>query len=148
MTLINDTQLNSDKVQPLQYGEKSITCPCCDHILYSTTNLIGFVNFDYWKGVIFQGDKQVRLQPQEADLLKILLDNWPKLCSREKLLVGLYGGNYSERVNIISSDNIGVVMSKLRSKLKIFHIKIQNTSKRGWQLVSETKLTGVSALVR
>ncbi len=148
MVLIHNMQLDPVKVQqdqPLQYGEITTTCPCCNN---TTISKVKGVGFDYWKGRIFQGDKQIWLRPMEADLLKILLDNWPKLCSKEKLLVGLYGGNYSEKINLVSSDNIGVCMSQLRPKLKIFHIKIQNISSRGWWIVSETKLTGVSALVR
>ncbi len=148
-----DTQLNSDKVQPLQYGDVPTTCPCCNSEIISK---VESVCFDYWKGRVFQGDKQVWLQPMEADLLKILLDNWPKLCSKEKLLVGLWGGNYSEKINLISSDNTGVCLSTLRSKLKIFHIKIQNVSSRGWWLVkqseedcriSKRKITGYQALL-
>ena len=117
------------------------TCPCCNSQIGSELKSVGF---DYWKGRLFQGGQQVLLEPMGADLLKILLDTWPKLCSKEKLLVGLYGGNYSERINIYSSDNLGVLISKLRPKLKIFDIKIENVKSRGWWLVSETKLTGVS----
>ena len=135
MNTINGIQLNPDVDQPLQYGKISTTCPCCGHVSYSTTNLI---NFDYWKGLVFKGDKRVYLEAMEADLLKILLDNWPKVCSREKLAVGLYGSNYSERV---SSDNVGVFISKLRPKIGVFDIKIQNVRSRGWWLVKQsTKL--------
>ena len=137
MTLINNTKPSVD--QPLQYGEISATCPCCGHVSYSTTDLI---SFDYWKGAVFKGDKRIRLEPMEADLLKILLDNWPKVCSREKLLVGLYGGNYSERV---SSDNIGVLIAKLRFKIKVFDIEIKNIKCRGWCLVKQSTKTGIPA---
>ncbi len=130
MTLINNTKLSVD--QPLQYGEISTTCPCCGNISDSTTDI---VNFDYWKGVIFKGDKRIRLEPMEADLLKIFLDRWPKICSREKLLVGLYGGNYCERSY---SDNVGVYISKLRYKIKIFDIEIENVKSRGWWLIKQS----------
>lgn len=135
MNTIGSIQPNPGEIQPLQYGEISTTCPCCGHVSYSTIDLI---SFDYWKGLVFKGDKRVHLEAMEADLLKILLDNWPKVCSREKLAVGLYGGNYSERV---SSDKVGVFISKLRPKVGIFNIKIQNVRSRGWWLVKQsTKL--------
>lgn len=124
--------IKSNVIKPLEYGEIEITCPCCDHVTRSKTNSIGF---DYWKGRVFKEDVQAYLEPMEADLLKILLDNWPKICSREKLLVGLYGGNYCERV---SSDNIGVLMAKLRRKIKTFDIKIENVKCRGWWLVKQS----------
>lgn len=123
--------IESGMIKPLMYGEVSTTCPCCGHVSYSTT---GLISFDYWKGLVFKKDKRICLEPMEADLLKILLDNWPKICSREKLLVGLYGGNYCERV---SSDNVGVLISKLRHKIKIFDIEIKNTKRRGWLLVKK-----------
>ncbi len=133
VTLVNNIQLNPDGVQPLQYDEIPTTCPCCDHVVYPKTNSI---SFDYWKGLVFKGDIQIHLMAMEADLLKILLDSWPKICSREKILVGLYGGSYSERVY---SDNIGVQLSRLRSKIKIFDIEIQNIKCRGWWLVKQSK---------
>lgn len=125
--------IKSNVVKPLAYGEISTTCPCCGHIEYSTTDL---TNFDYWKGAVFKRDKRIHLEPMEADLLKILLDKWPKICSREKLLVGLYGGNYCER---ISSDNVGVLISKLRHKIKIFDIEIENVKCRGWLIKKSTE---------
>ena len=125
MTLINEGQ-------PLVYGEFDATCPCCGHVVDSKVNSIGF---DYWKGRVFKNGTQIYLEPMEADLLKILLDNWPKLLSREKLLVGLYGGSYCERSY---SDNVGVFISKLRHKIKIFDIEIKNTKRRGWCLVKKS----------
>ena len=118
-----------NKVQPLAYGEVSLTCPCCDRNVGSDT---GLVSFDYWKGRVFKKDILIYLEPMEADLLKILLDRWPKVCTKEKLLVGLYGGNYCER---LYSDNAGVFISKLRKKLKIFDIGIENIQSRGWWLI-------------
>ncbi len=119
----------TDVTKPLEYSEIDLACPCCGHVADSQANII---SFDYWKGRVFNRDKQVHLVAMEADLLKILLDNWPKICSREKILVGLYGGSYSERVY---SDNVGVLLSKLRSKIKTFNIEIQNIKCRGWWLV-------------
>ena len=133
MTQINNTQLNPDKAQPLRYDEIPVACPCCNNIVVSKAESVGF---DYWKGRVFKKDLQVYLEPMEADLLKILLDNWPKVCSREKLLVGLYGGNYSEKVY---SDNVGVLISKLRLKIKTFDIEVQNIKCRGWWLVKQSK---------
>lgn len=131
MTQINDVQLNPDEAQPLRYDEIPITCPCCSHVVSSKTNSI---SFDYWKGLVFKGDKQVWLEPMEADLLKILLDNWPEIISREKILLGLYGGNYRDDV---FSDKFGVLMVKLRRKLKTFDIAIKNIRRRGWWLVNQ-----------
>ena len=122
--------IESNVIKPLEYGESIRTCPCCDHVVGSETNLI---SFDYWKGRISQGGVQIYLEPMEADLLKLLLDRWPKVCSKEKLLVGLYGGSYCERSY---SDNVGVFISKLRNKLKIFDIRIENIKCRGWWLVN------------
>jgi len=124
--------IENSVIKPLAYGEISTTCPCCGHVSYSTT---GLISFDYWKGLVFKEDKRVCLEPMEADLLKILLDRWPKICSREKLLVGLYGGNYCERV---SSDNVGVLISKLRHKIKVFDIEIKNIKRRGWLLIKKS----------
>ena len=124
--------IESNVIKPLQYGETSTTCPCCGHVSYSTTDL---TSFDYWKGRVFKKDMQVYLEPMEADLLKILLDNWPKICSKEKLLVGLYGGSYCERSY---SDNIGVLISKLRNKIKTFDIEIENAKCRGWWIVKKS----------
>ncbi len=133
MTLINDTQLNPDAVQPLQYDEIPITCPCCGHVVYSKTNSI---SFDYWKGLVFKGDQQIWLTPMEADLLKILLNRWPETSSKDTILLGLYGGNYSDK---IFSDKFGVIMAKLRRKLKTFDIGVQNINRRGWWLVKQSK---------
>ncbi len=124
----------TDAIKPLEYGEIELTCPCCDQVMSSKTNSI---SFDYWKGQVVKGNVQVCLEAMEADLLKILLDNWPKICSREKILIGLYGGSYSERMY---SDNVGVLLSKLRSKIKIFDIGIQNIKCRGWWLVKQSTL--------
>jgi len=135
MVLTHNSQLEplvknqAQKDSPLQYGEMSTTCPCCNSLIKSKTTSICF---NYWKGRVFQGEKQVWLEPMEADLLKILLDSWPKVCSKEKLLVGLYGGNRSER---ISTDAIvSVYISKLRLKISPFNIRIQNSTSRGWWL--------------
>ncbi len=124
--------IESKITKPLEYGEIDLTCPCCGHNKDSKPNLL---SFDYWKGEVFKNDIQIHLEPMEADLLKILLDRWPKICSREKLLVGLYGGNYCERV---SSDNVGVLISKLRHKITVFDIEIENTKRRGWLLIKKS----------
>ena len=127
--------IESNVIKPLQYGEISTTCPCCDNVVYAKTNSI---SFDYWKGLVFKDDRQVRLEPMEADLLKILLDNWPETLSKEKILLGLYGGNYSDK---IFSDRIGVLMAKLRRKIEPLGIEIENIKRRGWWLVKQsTKL--------
>ncbi len=119
----------TDAIKPLEYGVVGLTCPCCGHVVNPTTNSI---SFDYWKGQVFKGDIQVRLEPMESDLLKILLDSWPEIASKEKILLGLYGGNYSNKV---FSDKLGVLMVKLRRKLKTFDIEVQNIRRRGWWLV-------------
>lgn len=124
--------IESSPTKPLQYGEVSTTCPCCDHVVGSKVNSI---SFDYWKGRIFKEGMLIYLEPLEADLLKILLDRWPKVCSREKLLVGLYGGNYCEKSY---SDNVGVLISKLRHKIKPFDIEIESVKCRGWWLVKKS----------
>ena len=121
----------TDVIGPLQYSTIPSTCPCCGHVLVSTVNTIGF---DYWRGIVFKGDKQVWLEPMEADLLKILLDSWPEIASREKILLGLYGGNYKD---YLFSDKIGVLMVRLRRKLKTFDIVIQNVRRRGWCLFNQ-----------
>ena len=119
----------TDAIKPLEYGGIGLTCPCCGHVVSLKTNSI---SFDYWKGQVFKGDIQIQLEPMEADLLKILLDSWPKVISREKILLGLYGGNYSDNK---FSDKFGVLMVKLRRKLKTFDIEVQNIRRRGWWLV-------------
>ncbi len=118
----------TDAVPPLAYGEVTPTCPCCDRPSDTPNPIIGF---DYWKGLVFKGDTSIRLQPLEADLLKILLDNWPVVTSKEKVLSGLYGRNHIGRKY---SDKLNVLMSKLRRKLQTFDIKIQNIKRRGWIL--------------
>ena len=122
-------RINPDEVQPLRYDEIPTTCPCCNNIVVSKAES---VSFDYWKGQVFKGAIQVRLEPMESDLLKILLDSWPEIASKEKILLGLYGGNYSNKV---FSDKLGVLMVKLRRKLKTFDIEVQNVRRRGWWLV-------------
>lgn len=124
-----------DTIKPLEYGEIYLTCPCCGHVVNLKTNAI---SFDYWKGQVFKGDIRVRLEPMEADLLKILLDSWPEIASKEKILLGLYGGSHSNKV---FSDQFGVLMAKLRRKLTTFDIKVQNIRRRGWCLIKQsTKL--------
>ena len=129
MTSISEIQPNIGESQPLQYDKIPVTCPCCDNVVYAKTNSI---SFDYWKGLVFKDDRQVRLEPMEADLLKILLDNWPETLSKEKILLGLYGGNYSDK---IFSDRIGVLMAKLRRKIEPLGIEIENIKRRGWWLI-------------
>ena len=125
----------TDEIKPLEYGEIGLTCPCCGHVVNLKTNSI---SFDYWKGQVFKGDIQIQLEPMEADLLKILLDGWPKVISREKILLGLYGGNYSDNK---FSDKFGVLMVKLRRKRKTFDMEVQDIRRGGWWLVKQsTKL--------
>ena len=129
MTPINEIQPNPNGIKPLQYDEIPLTCPCCNNVVYAKTNSI---SFDYWKGLVFKGDRQIRLTPMEADLLKILLDSWPETTCKETILLGLYGGSYKNKV---FSDKFGVLMAKLRRKLKTFDIEVQNINRRGWWLV-------------
>ena len=123
--------IESKITKPLEYGEIDLTCPCCGHNKDPKTNLL---SFDYWKGEVFKNDVQIHLEPMEADLLKLLLDNWPKVCTKEKLLVGLYGGSYRERSY---SDNVGVLISKLRHKIRVFDIEIENVKCRGWWIIKQ-----------
>ena len=132
MITINNIQPNPVEVPPLVYGRINLTCPCCSRAVDSKTNLI---SFDWGRGQVFKGGMQVQLTPMEADLLKILLDSWPETVSKKKILLGLYGGNYRDKV---FSDNAGVLMVRLRQKLKTFDIGVQNINRRGWWLVKQS----------
>lgn len=73
----------------------------------------------------------IRITPQQAELLTILIDAMPEYARMETILYRLYGGTEGAEFEV---DNIRAQISKLRAALRPLGWKIKNIWHRGYQL--------------
>lgn len=71
-----------------------------------------FVKVNLEGRIVFKGDKEVKLKPQEYDLLEFFVKNRNKVFSREELLNKVWGFDYEGELRTVD-----VHVRRLRSKL-------------------------------
>jgi DNA-binding response OmpR family regulator len=86
------------------------------------------------RGIVFDQKTTVKLAPAEADVLKVLMNNWPEVVTRHTMLLGLHGKDYEEKVG--KGKALKVHLSKLRRKIKCLDLTVKNSPGRGWWLAA------------
>lgn len=91
----------------------------------------GHFFFNYRLNTLSHDDKQVRLSPKEADLLRLLLVHKNDLLSRQVALKSLWGDD-----NYFNARSMDVFISKLRKRLKSDpDVVIENVHGKGFRMV-------------
>lgn len=113
----------------VELREAPASCPCCGNVVKKPydDNVIGF---DWENGMLFRGSQRVYMSFMQADLFKVLLEHWPKLAPREKLISSLWGSNKDG----MGEENLAVYIAILRGKIKEFDLGVKNFRGRGWLL--------------
>ena len=107
-------------------------CPCCGRLSEEDTNDDNFVGFDYNRNIVFNKERKLYLTPREADILKVLLDKWPKVTYLDSMITIVWG-SYTDK---IPNDNVvHVTMSTLRHSLNFLGIDVICVTRRGYILV-------------
>lgn len=110
-------------------------CPTCGSTLPSDRIVV-----DLNVNVVAYGDDKVKLQPRQAELLSILLKNYPKPMARERLKALLFGHNLDEETGYAY---VSVQIHHLRKRLKDLPMRIKNHTHVGYALEIKAPLLKV-----
>lgn len=100
-------------------------CPCCGGVLDDAQPVV-----DLNTNTVLFADKTVRVQPQEAELLQILIDSFPGTISRDRIIQRMWGlGEPHSAANILS-----VRVTMLRRKIAPLGLAIRTFYNTGLKL--------------
>lgn len=98
--------------------------------LASPTTAIGNYQFDYEKRTLSIGDKQEKLSPKEAELLKLLAEKQGNILTHEEALVKIW-----HQDDYFTRQSMNVFITKLRRYLsQDARISIENLHSKGFVL--------------
>ncbi len=102
------------------------TCPLCRH---------GIDDLDDVRVVLEEnmgifGSHAFELEPKQAEILYVLVENYPKAVSKEKMLGRVYAFNEREP----DEKSLSVQMSRLRTLLEDTGWRIETIWGKGWRL--------------
>lgn len=112
----------------------SIICPCCLQFVEGASILVDPIN-----GTITNGDKSIRLRPQNFKLAKYLIDCFPMTATKEAIYDSVFADVHGDGPEVRIID---VIIHTLRSEFAEIGFAIETVWGRGYRLLEADPASG------